>query len=525
MSFYNGIVVVLYFLAVSFLAWLGYRRTKSSEDYLVAGRQMGTFVTAISYGATFISASAIVGFGGVAATMGMGIQWLCLLNMLVGVIIAFIFFGRRTHKIGRTLNAGTFPQFLGKFYKSRTIQVFVAMIIFLGMPLYAAVVLKGGAVFIEQLFQVDYHLTLLVFTVIIAAYVIAGGMKGVLYTDVMQALIMVVCMLFLATWLYKSLGMNFIEANQRLTDIAHMVPENLKAVGHQGWTAMPKFHSPQWYTLVTSLILGVGIGCLAQPQLVVRFMTVQSTKQLNRGVMIGCVFLLVTVGVTYHAGALSNLFFLQTEGKLSIEVVKDMDKIIPYFIDKSMPSWFSIIFMLCILSAAMSTLSAQFHTMGAAVGADIYGAIEERHKIDSTKKHRTLIIKLGILFSILISYIICYTLSAGVIARGTAIFMGICASTFLPAYFCALYWKRATRQGALASMWVGALSSIFSLVFLHQKESAAIGLCDVLLGRDCLFTVYPFYVIDPIIWSFPLSALTIYIVSLARPKEIVRPNE
>ena len=68
---------------------------------------------------------------------------------------------------------------------------------------------------------------------------------------------------------------------------------------------MPVTGSPQWYSLVTSLILGVGIGCLAQPQLVVRFMTVESSKQLNRGVFIGCFFLIITVGAIYHAGALS----------------------------------------------------------------------------------------------------------------------------------------------------------------------------------------------------------------------------
>ena len=72
--------------------------------------------------------------------------------------------------------------------------------------------------------------------------------------------------------------MGFIEANRKLTEIAPLVPERFKEVGHQGWTAMPVTGSPQWYTLVTSLILGVGIGCLAQPQLVVRFMMVESTS-------------------------------------------------------------------------------------------------------------------------------------------------------------------------------------------------------------------------------------------------------
>ena len=153
--------------------------------------------------------------------------------------------------------------------------------------------------------------------------------------------------------------------------LSPLVPEKFKALGHQGWTAMPVTGSPQWYSLVTSLILGVGIGCLAQPQLVVRFMTVESSKQLNRGVFIGCFFLIITVGAIYHAGALSNLFFLKTEGAVATEVIQDIDKIIPYFINKAMPDWFAALFMLCILSASMSTLSSQFHTMGASVGSDI----------------------------------------------------------------------------------------------------------------------------------------------------------
>jgi SSS family solute:Na+ symporter len=469
---------------------------------------------ALSYGATFISASAIVGFGGVAATFGMGIQWLCLLNMFMGVVIAFIIFGRNTRKLGEKYNARTFPQLLGLHYNSRAIQIFIAAIIFIGMPLYAAVVMKGGAVFIEQMFHIDLHLALLIFTLIVAAYVITGGIKGVLYTDALQAVIMFACMLFLLFWFYRVMDMGFIEANRKLTEIAPLVPERFKEVGHQGWTAMPVTGSPQWYTLVTSLILGVGIGCLAQPQLVVRFMMVESTKQLNRGVLIGCVFLIVTVGAIYHVEALSNLFFLKTEGVVASEAIKDMDKIIPLFIDRAMPEWFSAVFMLCILSASMSTLSAQFHTMGASFGADIFPKLGHRKNANSTMG-----VRIGVLCSILVSYIICYTLSAGVIARGTALFMGICAATFLPAYFCSLFWKKATKEGALASLWTGALASLFAMLFLHKAEAGAVGLCNMLSGRDVLIDIYPWFAIDPILFALPLSTVAMVLTSLITYKK------
>ena len=466
-TFTLGLIVVAYLLSLAYLGFLGYKKTTNTSDYLVGGRQMNPIVMALSYGATFISASAIVGFGGVAAAFGMGIQWLCFLNMFVGVVIAFIFFGLRTRRMGAKLNVSTFPQLLGRHFRSRNIQVFIA------------------------------------------AYVIAGGMKGVMYTDALQGVIMFGCMLFLLFSLYQVLDMNFIEANKELTAIAPLVPEKFKALGHQGWTAMPITGSPQWYSLVTSLILGVGIGCLAQPQLVVRFMTVESSKQLNRGVFIGCFFLIITVGAIYHAGALSNLFFLKTEGAVATEVVQDIDKIIPYFINKAMPDWFAALFMLCILSASMSTLSSQFHTMGASVGSDIYGTYKPR-----SRNKLTNVIRLGVLFSILVSYIICYMLPHDIIARGTSIFMGICAAAFLPAYFCALYWKKATKQGVMASLWVGTIGSLFALVFLHQKESEALGICKALFGRDVLITTYPFPVIDPILFALPLSVLAIVVISL-----------
>lgn len=504
-----GIVVIIYMFLVAYLGYLGYKATKNASDYLLGGRNVNPIIMALSYGATFISASAIVGFGGIAATFGMGIQWLCLLNMFMGVVIAFIVFGRKTRKMGAEHNAKTFPQLLGMHYKSRAIQIFIASIIFIGMPLYAAVVMKGGAVFIEQMFDIDLHVALLVFTLIVAAYVISGGIKGVLYTDALQAVIMFVCMLFLLFWFYKIMDLGFIEANQQLSDLAPLVPEKYQALGHQGWTRMPVTGSPQWYTLVTSLILGVGIGCLAQPQLVVRFMMVESSKQINRGVLIGCVFLIVTVGAIYHIGALSNLFFYKTQGVVASDAVKDIDKIIPLFINKAMPEWFSALFMLCILSASMSTLSAQFHTMGAAFGADVFTKLGRRKNENSTMG-----VRIGVLISILLSYIICYTLSASIIARGTALFMGICAVTFLPAYFCSLYWKKVTKQGAMASLMTGALASVFAMLFLHKAEAAPVGLCKALFGKDVLIDTFPWFAIDPILFALPLSVLAIIIVSL-----------
>ncbi|MCD4670809.1 MAG: sodium:solute symporter family protein, partial [Actinomycetia bacterium] len=73
------VIVIVYLLIIGYLGYLGYRGTKTSEDFMIAGRQIHPYVMAISYGATFISTSAIVGFGGAAGVFGMGLLWLTFL--------------------------------------------------------------------------------------------------------------------------------------------------------------------------------------------------------------------------------------------------------------------------------------------------------------------------------------------------------------------------------------------------------------------------------------------------------------
>lgn len=502
------IVITIYLIVIAYLGYLGYSHTRTKEDYLLAGRSTRSYVMALSYGATFISTSAIIGFGGVAGIFGMGLMWLTFMNILIGVFIAFVFFGKRTLRMGRKLAACTFPEFLGNRYQSTLIQKAGGLIIFLSMPLYTAVVLIGGARFIEQTLNVQFEIAVIAFSAIVAIYVVAGGLKGVMYTDALQGTIMFVGMVFLAAATYTKLG-GVYAAHTALTNMAHLVPENLQAIGHQGWTALPATGSVWWWTLFSTIVLGVGIGVLAQPQLIVRFMTVRSDKELNQAVLVGGIFILATVGATYVVGALSNVFFYRESGDIAIETAQgNHDLIIPLFVNKAMPSWFVYVFMLSLLSAAMSTISSQFHAMGTSIGRDFF------ENVRKTRFDTVVITRFGIVVAIIVSVTIGYRLPGGVIAQGTAIFFSVCAATFLPAYLSGLYWKRATKAGALASILTGAISSLFCLLFLHAKEAEALGICKLIFGRAPLVTTHPWSVVDPILIALPLSMAAMIVISL-----------
>ncbi len=509
-TFTLGLVVVIYLLVIAYLGYRGYSQTKTAKDYLLAGRDIHPFVMAMSYGATFISTSAIIGFGGVAGVYGTGLIWLTALNIIIGVFIAFVFFGRMTRKMGHNLDAHTFPEFLGNRFQSKKIQIISGVVIFISMPLYAAVVLIGGARFIESIFDIDFSLALTFFSIIIAAYVIAGGLKGVMYTDALQGSIMFLSLFFLLIVTYIKLG-GVTAAHEALTNMANLVPENLISQGHEGWTAFPKMNSAWWWVLTTNIILGVGIGVLAQPQLVVRFMTVKSNRELNRAVLIGGIFIFVATGFIYTVGALTNVYFYNESGELAIQFAKgNVDLIIPEYISAAMPEWFVYLFMLALLSAGMSTLSSQFHAMGTSLGRDFIENLFPHKKFNSM-----LVSKISIIVAIIISIIIGYKLPGSIIARGTAIFFGICAATFLPVYFAALYWKRVTKTAAVWSILSGLVSSAFALGFMHLKESEPLGICQAIFGKPSLASEFPWMIIDPIVIAMPISIIVLVAVSLA----------
>jgi solute:Na+ symporter, SSS family len=588
------VVILAYLFATGYLGWLGYRGTRSAADFLVGGRSAHPIIMAVSYGATFISTAAIVGFGGVAGLFGMSLLWLTVLNIGVGILIAFIVLGEPTRRLGHHLGAHTFPELLGQRYQSRGIQIFAGALIFLFMPLYAAAVMTGGSVFAASQFGIDFEVALLIFALITAAYVIPGGIKAVMYTDTMQGFVMVFAMIFLLVFVYMSLG-GVGEAHRSLTDLADLVPGPLAQIGHQGWTAMPAFGwgAPTydlWWTVITALVLGVGIGVLAQPQLVVRFMTVRSRRELDRAVPIGAFFILLMVGTPFVVGSLSNAWFAQQGPILHGQVVQvidadkdralvelmrqddrgvwtpilnpktqaparapmiiserttaqaadgqgfelvggrsiaatytqgDADRIIPAFIIAALPKWFGVIFFLALLAAAMSTMSSQFHTIGTAAGRDLYERISDK---GHSREPSLLVMRLAILVGLIIAVTISYTVRQDyVIARFTAIFFGLCAASFLPAYIGGLFFRSVTRAGALASMTVGMSLSLFWLAFIKAREASAIGLVQLVTdGKTSLLADYPNWpAVDPIIIALPASLLTLILVSaVTRPPDV-----
>jgi len=432
--------------------------------------------------------------------------------------------------MGHNLDAHTFPELLGRRFQSRFIQAFSALVIFLFMPIYAAAVLKGGVGYLSKQFNIDFNATLFFFAVIMALYVALGGIKGVMYTDAFQGIVMFCGMAFLLFFVYNKLG-GVTHAHEQLTNLMNdpTVKEQtakLSAGGFRGWTSMPSFNTPIWWSVVSSIIMGVGIGVLAQPQLVVRFMTVKSNRELNRAVASGGVFILFATGVAFTVGALSNVLFFKDNGKISLLVAEGkVDDIIPLFLKNYLPDWFGTIFLLVLLAAAMSTLSSLYHTIGTSLGRDFF------EKGLGIKKGTVLLTRLGIMIAIIISAVLAYVgnelkvLELGLIAQATSVFFGLCAAAFLPSYIAALYSKRPSRRAAISSIVTGSVVSFIWIFFIHAKNSNLIGLCKLLFKKNYLFEgAGAFFeklsLVDSVLIALPISIIVLVAVTLLSKQDV-----
>lgn len=522
-----GVVATIFVGLTIYLGLYGFRSTKDNNQFLLGKNKANPVLIALSYGATFISASAIVGFGGVSAKYGLSIMWLTVLCIFVGTILAFIVFGKRTRKIGNKLGAFTFADFLGKRFESPTIRTVVSLIILVGMPIYCAAVLIGGVNFISVTVGIDKNVALMALSLIVALYVTLGGVIAVMYNDALQAGIMFIGMVFILIFTFWQLG-GVTEAFNSLSSLWDIKVldgsvSGLISNGMNGWTSMPSFGTPIWLTVVTTLLMGVGIGSIAQPQLAVRFMSAKDDKTLNRSMAIGAVFVFVILGTAFTIGPLSNVFFFNEHGLTSTEYISNSDLIIPTFVnelfaDLSFGDLFISIFILALICATISTMAALLHTMGSSAGYDLWGQYKERkgQKMDNVNRGSIKSLRasrISTLIMIVVVVIVAYLMPSNIIARATTIFMGLTAAAILPTFAYGLFSDKPNAMVAKVSILVGAVSWSIWAFFVERTTAGMMGVCDAIFGVPYISEGLIGY-IDPLVIGLPLSAITLIVAIL-----------
>jgi SSS family solute:Na+ symporter len=406
------------------------RRIRRVEDFYLGGRNVGAWVTALSFVSAYFSSVVIIGGGAFGYLYGMATLWIGAINVLVGCTLCWIVMGRRVREFTARLKTMTIPGFLAERFRNPEARVFSGTIIFLFMVIYNVSILKAMAHLFEVLMQIPYMWGVLLSGLIIVLYVGIGGYLAVVWTGFLQTWVMGAGLILLASRAVHAMG-GLEAANQALAAID---PGLVSTPGVWGWAGL------------VSYALIVSYGVWGMPQLVVRFYSIRSTSVLRLGTV------LVTLGgslalLPYLSGAIARVLH---------PGLANADLAIPTLMRSVLPPSGRALFLAAVASAGMSTFSAVLIIVTSSLVHDVWEKglgkhLEERKALRANRWVSTAvgIVSLGIALK-----------PPGLVLTLCAFSWAVIAATCLWPLVLGLYWRRATRWGCTAAMVGGCVASL-----------------------------------------------------------------
>jgi len=425
-----ALVLALYMVMLVVVGVVTSRRMRSTEDFIAGGRSIGPWVTALSYVAAYFSSVVIIGGGGFGYRYGMGTLWIAAVNVLVGCTLAWILLGRRVREFTKRLGALTIPGFLAERFRAPEARVVAASVIALLLILYNVSILKGMGNAFEGLMGMPYTVGVLLSAAIIVLYVSLGGYLAVVWTGFFQAWVMGAGLILLTVAALKAVG-GLEAANVALRAVD---PGLVETPGAWGWAGLISF------ALITSL------GVWGMPQMLARFVSIRSTRVVRVGTVV------VTVG-----GALAALPYLcGAIARVLHPSLASVDLAIPTLTKSVLPTWGAAVFLAGVVAAGMSTFSAILITASSAVVRDL---VQKGLKRDLSDRKMVQYSRIVSVIVGVVSLLIALRPPALVLVLMAFSSAMIAATCLWPLLF-GLFWKRATRAGALASMLAGLCTTL-----------------------------------------------------------------
>ena len=451
-------IVVAYVLIMLWVGWISMRKTRDVKDFFIGGRTLGPWMSAFAYGTTYFSAVLFIGYAGKLG-WGFGIytMWIVAGNTAIGTLAAWKVLAGRTRDMTARLSAITMPEFLRARFQSPRLQIFAAAVMFVFLVPYSASVLMGLSYLFEMTLQIDYEHALYFLTGLTAVYLVMGGYFAVAISDFIRGIVEFAGVMLMVWLLAHRDGIGGFGAatSTLLADPKTMAPglEAVKTLGSGGLAVAV----PGWLTLA-ALVLITSFGPWALPQMVQKFYSIRSRRDVTRAMTIAGIFALFMSFGAYYSGALTHLFY---RGGLPAELVGTagpiFDKIMPHFITTSgLPYALVVVIVLMVFSASMSSLSSLVLVSSSAVAIDIYGAF-----VDHQKNPKRTMALLRLLCAAFVGLSLYIALQKPTLIMNLMIMSwGTLSGVFLAPYVYGLFWKRTTRAGVWAGMVVGLASAV-----------------------------------------------------------------
>lgn len=424
------ITFVVYFILLLSIGFYFYRRNVSIEDYLLGGRGMGAWVTALSAQASDMSGWLLMALPGAIYAYGMGKVWIPI-GLFAGTVLNWKLVSSRLRIYTQKTNTITLPCFFEQRFGDPTglLRVLSAIIILIFFTIYATSGLMATGKLFESTFDIQYRTAVIVGGGIIIAYTFLGGFLAVCWTDLFQGSLMVLALIIVPAMAYFRVG--DAEAVKAAMDLKNLLP----ARGIAGPLAI--ISAMAW-----------GLGYFGQPHILARFMSVKSVRKLPESMTIAIIWVFLSLAGAVVIGFVGIGMF----ENLSVEN-HEHEKVFIYMISKVMHPWLAGIMLAAILSAIMSTIDSQLLVSSSALTEDFYQKAIKKNAGDKE------IIVVGRICVIIISVIalILALPRSKTILEIVAYAWGGFGAAFGPLILFALFSRKTSWQSALAGMVVGTV--------------------------------------------------------------------
>ena len=447
----EAIVFIVYLVFMIGIGLFFFLRSKGAgeKEYFLGGRKMGPWVSALSAGASDMSAWVLMGLPTAIYAKGLGQLWIAV-GLAIGYALSWIFEAKRLRAFSIVSDdAITIPQYLTRRFKSKSyaLQVVCAVIFLIAYTIYAASSISAAGTLFNKVIGLDTTVAMYLAAAIIIGYTFLGGFSAVCWTDFFQGLLMLGALLLAPLF---------------ALNLMNITPEAIAA-------ETPAFYNPitSWQDIASGL--GWGLGYFGMPHIIIRFLSVRSQKDIRKSAGIGISW---TTLILIFA-ALVGIFGRQMLA-YDAEMVKN-ETVFITMVRQMFPAVISGILLSAILAASMSTADSQLLAAASAFSSDVYKPIVRGNKASDREMLWTG--RMVVLIIAVVALVIATNPESGTIMSLVSNAWGVFGAAFGPVILLSLFWKRLNFFGALSGIVAGAAVDILWLVFL-----AGTGLYEIIPG-------------------------------------------
>jgi len=438
-----GIAFGIYLVLILFVGFYASKQTKNLKDFALGGNRLGPWVIAFSERASGESAWLILGLPGAALVAGLFEVW-TVIGCIMGIIFSWMMIAKPLRIMTEKYNVITLPELFHKRFKddAGTIRLLSGYIITFFFVFYVAAQFSGAGKVLNVTFGLSQIEGMIIGAVIIIFYTLMGGFLAVAWTDLIQGIIMISTLVILPI-------VGIIQLNT--------IPD--QPLVH--WDTL--YGGKTGISAIIGMIGGLswGFGYMGQPHLVTRFMAIDSSDNIQKSRKIAiswaipAFFGAMIIGLVGNGLLQSGILIHEGERIFSIHQLPDPEKLMPIMATSLLPAWLAGIFISGAIAAMMSTADSQLLVSTSVITEDLL--TKDVAKFGGLTKltwSRIFTLLIG-----LIAFIMAWRTKDLVFEMVSYAWSGLGAS-FGPALFLTLWWKRVTREGVIAGLLVGSISTI-----------------------------------------------------------------